>query len=348
MTNEILRAVAQPFNVTGQECFVTASIGITIFPDDGVAAEELLRKADTAMYSAKDGGRARAAFFAREMDERVQRRHELTNDLRAALAHGEFSLVYQPQVTFRDRRTVGVEALLRWRHPQRGLIPPIVFVPVLEDIGLIEQVGRWVLERALADYSGWLRQGLPIGRVAVNVTARQLASPHFVASVAGALRKAGLTGDCLEIELTEATLIADAAAANAKLKEIASLGARVALDDFGTGYSSLGYLNDLVFDTLKIDRAFVVNLPDERSTAIVRAILAVAKALGKEVIAEGIESALQLRQLDVLGCDVAQGFLFSQPLENDALRVWVREHETRRLAALVDGAAETVFRAGSG
>ncbi len=339
----ILQVIARPFMVEEHELFVTASVGVTLFPEDGTTAEELLRKADTAMYSAKDTGRARAVFFAGEMDERVRQRHELTNDLRAALEHGEFFLVYQPQVAFRDRRVVGVEALLRWRHPKRGLISPAAFVPVLEEIGLIEEVGRWVIERALHDYSEWLRRGVPVGRIAVNVTARQLLGGQFVAFVAEALRAAGLTGDCLEVELTEATLVVDAAAANVKLKELAGLGARIALDDFGTGYSSLGYLNELVFDTLKIDRAFVINLPDERSTAIVRAILAVAKALGKEVVAEGIESELQLSQLEVLGCDIAQGYFFSRPLESEALREWLCGHEMSRLDTVRDGGAERLF-----
>ena len=347
MADSILSAVAKPFAVEGQESFVTASIGITLFPEDGLTAEELLRKADTAMYSAKDGGRARAAFFAREMDDRVQERHELTTDLRTALDHGELFLLYQPQVAFRDRRIVGVEALLRWRHPKRGLVPAGVFVPILEDIGMIETVGSWVLRTALTDYAAWRQDGLSVARVAVNVSARQLASPGFVPFVKTALRGAGLTGEHLEVELTEATLIADAEAANTKLKELAELGVRVALDDFGTGYSSLGYLNDLVCDTLKIDRAFVINLPDERSTAIVRAILAVAKTLGKEVVAEGIESVMQLRQLEMLGCDVAQGYLFSRPLDGQALCEWMGEHEARRLEDLWDGEAERVFRSRS-
>lgn len=328
IAGDIMEVLQRPIVIDGHESFVTASIGVTIFPDDGTSAEELLRKADTAMYNAKDSGRARYVFFAREMDRRVHERHQLHNDLRNALTNDEFSLAYQPQVDCRTGEVVAVEALLRWRHPTRGLVSPRTFVPILEETGLIEAVGGWVLQQALADLRDWHARDVPIRRVAVNVAARQLLSPLFVPFVADVLRSAGLPGECLELELTEATLVEDFHAANVALEQLAAVGIRIAIDDFGTGYSSLGYLNELFFNTLKIDRAFVVNLPSDKSVAIVRAIVAVANALGKSVVAEGIESEPQFHQLAFLGCELAQGYLLSQPLAKVALERWMLERRT--------------------
>ncbi|HEX5049646.1 MAG TPA: EAL domain-containing protein [Gammaproteobacteria bacterium] len=319
----VTAALQRPFELAGRESFVTGSIGVTLFPDDGSSAEELVRKADTAMYTAKTGGRARCVYFAKEMDLRVQERLALSNDLRRASERGELFLVYQPQVRLDGHEVIGVEALLRWRHPTRGLISPALFVPILEETGLIEKVGAWVLHTALADLATWRSAGLPIERVGVNVTARQLLAPGFVDGLAGSLAAAGVGAPCLELELTETTLISDFPSANARLAELKSRGVRIAVDDFGTGYSSLGYLNELTFDALKIDRAFVVNLPTEKSLAIVKAIVAVAHALDKEVVAEGIEGELQRLHLARVGCDLGQGYFFSQPLNARELANWL-------------------------
>jgi EAL domain-containing protein (putative c-di-GMP-specific phosphodiesterase class I) len=282
------------------------------------------------MYSAKAAGRARCVYFAKEMDLRVQERLALGNDLRRACERNEIFLVYQPQIRVAGHDVVSVEALLRWRHPTRGLVPPAVFVPLLEESGLIETVGAWVLQTALRDLAAWRSAGLPIKRVGVNVAARQLLAPGFVDVVTASLRAAGLGEHSLELELTETTLISDLRAANARLAELTARGVRIAVDDFGTGYSSLGYLNELTFDALKIDRAFVVNLPNEKSVAIVKAIVAVAHALGKEVVAEGIEDELQRVQLAHLGCDLAQGYVFSEPLEAHALARWLERWTARQ------------------
>ncbi len=319
-----LEGLKQPFVIDGHDAFVSASVGIALFPDDGGTAEELLRRADMAMYGAKDAGKSCYRFFAREMDEQIQERHALHHALRHALPSGNFFLVYQPQREFATRRIVSVEALLRWRHPERGLVSPALFVPILEETGLINEVGAWVLRQALADFASWRALGLPFERIAVNVSARQLQDPTFADAVIESLPAAGLDGHHLEVEITEASIIADFRTANDALRRLQKRGVRIALDDFGTGYSSLAYLNDLVFDTLKIDRAFVANLPADKSVAIVKAIIAVAGTLGKQVVAEGIETESQYRKLASLGCDLGQGYLLCRPLEAPALIGWMQ------------------------
>ena len=314
---KIMASFRRPFNVHGHESFVSASVGATMFPEDGATAEELLRKADTAMYGAKDSGRARYVFFAEEMDQRVQERLSMQNDLRNALGQGQFSLAYQPQVDFATGRLVGAEALLRWVHPVRGSVPPAIFVPILEETGLIDAVGTWVIEAALAEFARWRQLKLGIERVAVNIASRQLFDRGFVGLVDDAIRRVGVEGDSLELELTEHTVVSDFAHCNRVFRELGARGVRIAIDDFGTGYSSLGYLQELSFDALKIDRAFVAGIPNKKSMAIVQAVLTVAHALGKYVVAEGVESPLQAEQLAVLGCDIGQGYLFSRPLSVD-------------------------------
>ena len=319
-----IEALKRPFTLDGREAFVSASVGVALFPDDGATAEELLRKADMAMYSAKDAGKACYRFFAQEMDRQMQERHALHHDLRGALFSGEFLLAYQPQTQFHTQRLVSVEALLRWRHPKRGLISPTLFVPILEETGLINEIGTWVVRKALADFASWRKLGLPFQRIAVNVSPRQLLDPGFVDTVLESVAAAGLEGHNLEVELTEASLVEDFHATNGALTRLAEHGVRIALDDFGTGYSSLAYLNELVFDTLKIDRAFIVNLPAEKSAAIVKAIIAVANSLGKAVVAEGIETESQYLQLAALGCDYGQGYLLGKPLEATAFVTWAQ------------------------
>ncbi len=336
VASKAIATLRRPFAIDGHEAYVSASVGIAIFPEDGRTAAELLRRADMAMYTAKDAGKSCYRFFAEEMDRRLQERHSLHSDLRGALAAGEFALAYQPQIDLRTGKFVSAEALLRWRHPSRGLVSPALFIPILEETGLIKEVGAWVLEKALADFAAWQRAGLPFERVAVNASTRQLLDPDFADQLARIVAEAGLVGHRLEIELTEASLVEDFRTANQVLSQLRAQGIRIALDDFGTGYSSLAYLNELAFDTLKIDRAFVVNLPAEKSVAIVKAIIAVAAALGKAVVAEGIESQLQYGQLAALGCDFGQGYLIAKPVSAEELATWAaaqspaNEHESRR------------------
>ena len=324
----IMAVLERPFTINGRESFITGSIGATVFPEDGLTPDELLRKADTAMYGAKAAGRSRCVFFAKEMDARVQDRLALSSDLRRAIERDELYLVYQPVVSLDGHRVASAEALLRWRHPTRGVVSPALFIPIMEDSGLINTVGAWVLRTALRSLAQWRRAGLLLPRIAVNVAARQLLERGFVDTVTEALRHAELEPHDLELELTESTLVRDFASANARLSELAALGVRIAIDDFGTGYSSLGYLNELTFDSLKIDRAFIANLPVEKSLAIVRAILAVARALGKEVVAEGVESERQLAQLSKLGCNRAQGYVFSIPHEGPEFAKWLGDYVT--------------------
>jgi diguanylate cyclase (GGDEF)-like protein len=327
----LMEALKWPFHINGEQCNISASVGVTMFPEDGSTAEDLLRKADTAMYSAKVGGRSRYVFFAKEMDERIHDRRMLQSDLRTALANKELFLVYQPQVSLATGEVVCAEALLRWRHPTRGLIAPAIVLPVLEETGLVESIGRWALKTALEELSRWREQGLAISRVAVNVATRQLFDPGFVNLVDECLQSAKLQGSCLEIELTEGSLVTDFARADRVLRQLAARGIGTAIDDFGTGYSSLGYLKELSFDRVKIDRAFIEGLPDEKSLAIVMAVLGIAHSLRKEVVAEGIETDLQRRQLAKLKCEVGQGFLYSRPLVADAFGEWLARQEGNRL-----------------
>ncbi len=331
LVGSIMEALKWPFLVNGEQCLIGASVGVTMFPDDGGTAEELLRKADTAMYSAKEGGRSRYVFFAKEMDERINDRRMLQSDLRSALANRELFLVYQPQVDLATGEVVCAEALLRWRHPTRGLISPAIVLPVLEETGLLESIGRWTLQTALDELSRWKRDGLSIRRVAINVATRQLFDKGFVDLVDECLQSSKLSGPCLEIELTEASLVTDFERADRVLRDLAGRGIGTAIDDFGTGYSSLGYLKELSFDRVKIDRTFIEGLPDEKSLSIVKAVLGIAHSLRKEVIAEGIESEIQRRLLAKLQCDVGQGFLFCRPLLGPAFGEWLSQWEATRL-----------------
>jgi diguanylate cyclase (GGDEF)-like protein len=331
IVGSIMEALKWPFLVNGEQCLIGASIGVTMFPDDGGTAEELLRKADTAMYNAKQSGRARYVFFAKEMDERIQDRRMLQSDLRSALANHELFLVYQPQVDLATGDVVCAEALLRWRHPTRGVISPNIVLPVLEETGLLESIGRWTLQTALEELARWKSQGLSIRRVAINVATPQLFDKGFVDLVDECLQASKLPGHCLEIELTEASLVTDFERADRVLRALASRGIGTAIDDFGTGYSSLGYLKELTFDRVKIDRTFIEGLPDEKSLAIVKAVFGIAHSLHKEVIAEGIESQTQHRQLVKLKCELGQGFLFCRPLLGDAFHEWLAKRDASRL-----------------
>lgn len=334
VVNEMLNQLKRPFSIDGHTSSLSASIGVTLFPEDGRSADELLRRADTAMYAAKSAGRARSVLFQEEMDLRVQERFAMQEDILHALENEQFGLVYQPELDLESGRLICVESLLRWQHPERGMVPPAVFVPILEDLGLIIEVGRWIFETALADYVRWGHQGLQLPRVSINVSGRQLLDQGFAEFVLDAVRKHGLEGRHLELELTEHSLIADFANANRVLGELSAHGVRIAIDDFGTGYSSLGYLQGLHFDVLKIDRAFVKDLPANKSVAIVQAIVAVARALDREVIAEGIETDAQHTKLVELGCNLGQGYLFSLPVTGEELVSWAARLDASTFAGL--------------
>jgi diguanylate cyclase (GGDEF)-like protein len=311
LARDILAAVGQPMCIDGNEFAPSTSIGIAIAPQDGVNGGGLLRSADLALYRAKEAGRGTYAFFEESLNERAQQRRQLETDLRQALERDEFELVYQPLFDLEQNRICSFEALLRWSHPQRGLIAPTEFVPVAEDTGLIVPIGAWVIREACAQAGHWPEHV----RVAVNVSAVQFHRGSLSESILRALADSGLVPGRLEVEITESIFLEGGEATLRLLHGLRSLGIRIALDDFGTGYSSLSYLQSFPFDKLKIDRSFIQNLlTRDGATAIVHAITELANALGIETTAEGVEETAQLMELRAHGCSSVQGYLFAEPM----------------------------------
>jgi diguanylate cyclase (GGDEF)-like protein len=303
-----------PFCVAGREVLLTISIGIALFPGDGQDATSLLEHADTAMYHAKEMGRDNGQFYRASLTEQARARLELGTSLRLALERGEFHLVYQPQLDVRTRRVVAVEALIRWLHPVHGPIPPLDFIPLAEQNGLIVPIGEWVLRTACADAARWHSAGHRLS-VAVNVSPLQFKGPHLVDTVCDALAQSGLPAPLMVLELTESALMVDGNETLATLNALRDCGVEFALDDFGTGYSSLSYLPRLPLNSVKIDRCFVKDLPhDGGSLAIVRAIVSLADSLGFSVTAEGVETSEQARVLIAMKCDILQGYLIGRPV----------------------------------
>ena len=306
----ILGALNRPFNVDGHEAIIGASVGIAVATDGDIAAHSLLRNADVALYRAKAEGRHTFRFFEPEMDARLKTRHKLEMELRRAVQEHEFELAYQPIMRLDSGRVSGFEALIRWRHPERGLIPPAEFIDVAEETGLIGSINDWVLRTACADAATW-PQRLRLG---VNLSPSQLRSDAFMRSLKNALRHSGLDPQRLEIEITESVLMQDNEATIAQLHEVERLGVRIALDDFGTGFSSLSYLLRFPFDKIKIDRTFVKDVGSRaEADAIIRAVVSLARGLHVDITAEGVETEMQLAWLHAERCTEAQGFLFSAP-----------------------------------
>lgn len=311
LAEKIVGVMARPFLLNRHELHLTTSIGIALYPDDGVSRDVLLKHADIAMYHAKDGGRNTFRFFTAEMNRRAEERLFLEHGLRRALRQGELAVHYQPQVDLRSGRVVSVEALLRWRHPRLGSISPERFVPVAEDVGLIVEIGAWVLQRACEQGTAWLRAGLPV-KVAVNVSAVQLHRADMVTAVSEALWGSGLPAGQLILELTETAVMHSPEHTAERLTRLKALGVHIAVDDFGTGYSSLSYLKQFPVDCLKIDRSFVLNLAEKSSdAAIATAIVRLAQSLRLDVTAEGVETEDALAFLVGQGCHLGQGHLFS-------------------------------------
>ncbi|HTS53083.1 MAG TPA: EAL domain-containing protein [Burkholderiales bacterium] len=312
---KMLLALAAPHSIAEKELHVTASIGISIFPDDGQDAETLIRCADTAMYHAKDKGRNNYQFFTDDMNVRALERHFLEGSLRRALQRREFVLHYQPKINLETGAITGVEALIRWRHPERGLISPKMFVPIAEDCGLIVPIGRWVLREACRQAQTWIDAGLPPLPVAVNISAVEFQSKDFLEGVRAMLKETRLNPRYLELELTESVLMQDAEATAPALNALKSIGVRLAIDDFGTGYSSLSYLRQFPIDTLKIDQSFVREITaGSLDDTIVSAVISMGKTLKQRVVAEGIETGEQLAFLQRQQCGEGQGFHFSRPV----------------------------------
>ena len=316
MAGRIATAFRRPFVLAGDEHFVTTSVGIALAVG-GERPEDLIRDAEVAMHRAKERGRARYELFDEALRGRAMHRLRVENDLRRALEREELSLDYQPVVRLRDRSIAGVEALLRWDHPERGRVPPLDFIPIAEENGLIEPIGRWVLERACRQAAEWSSErpdGPPIS-VAVNLSAVQFENADLPASVAASLRRAGLDPALLSLEITESVMMGHAAELVQTLTALKEIGVRLILDDFGTGYSSLAYLSRLPLDVLKVDRSFVDGLGRERrDTAITEAIVAMSHALSLDVVGEGAETEQQIAELERLGCNFVQGYHFSRPV----------------------------------
>jgi diguanylate cyclase (GGDEF)-like protein/PAS domain S-box-containing protein len=331
IADRVADAFSEPYPMGGADHFVTASIGIAVARPTGrepVDAELLIRDADAAMYRAKERGRGRCEVFDAEMRARAVRRLETERELRFALDREEFELHYQPVVALGSGEIVGLEALVRWNHPERGLLDPGEFVSIAEDSGLIEPIGRWVQETACRQALGWhdLRPDQRPLDISVNLSARQVAHRDLADSVREILSGTGLDPVNLRLEITESALVEESASATATLEALSEIGVRLVLDDFGTGYSSLAYLNRFPFDALKIDRSFVDGLGVEQErTAIVEAVIGMARALSLDAIAEGVENEAQLSELRRLGCDYAQGHLFSRPLTAQKVTRLLRE-----------------------
>jgi diguanylate cyclase (GGDEF)-like protein len=319
VADRLTAELQQPFKVEGREVIITVSIGIAMSTAKRMTPEDILRDADLAMYHAKGKGKARYEVFDKSMNAPAQERMDLELDLRNAVTRGEFILHYQPVVDLPSGRITEVEALVRWKHPRRGLLFPADFVGLSEETGLIVPLGRWVLHEACRQTRQWqlASPGTPLA-ISVNISARQLQQPGLVEEIAAVLRDTRLNPSTLRLEITETVVMHDAPATLAKLEALKALGVQLAIDDFGTGYSSLGYLKRFPVDTLKIDRSFVKGIGGNvEDSAIVRAVITVAKSLNLSVTAEGIETAEQLEQLRTLGCDHGQGYFFAKPLTSD-------------------------------
>jgi diguanylate cyclase (GGDEF)-like protein/PAS domain S-box-containing protein len=320
---KLLAALAAPVDVEGRSISVTPSIGIAMYPTHGSTPAELIKHADTAMYAAKTRGRANAQFFEPAMASAAYEALLLESQLALALERREFELHYQPQVRAGDGRLVGAEALIRWRHSERGLLMPDAFIPVAEQRQLMRAIGRWTLREALRSARAWQPADGPAVPVAVNLSSVEFTAPDFVETVARILREEGTDGTLLELELTERMLMDDTDAVTHVLAGLKRLGIRIAVDDFGTGYSSLGHLKDLPIDKIKIDRSFVHELPQGHgSAAIARAIVQLSQSLGLVAVAEGVETVAQRDFLLQLGCDELQGTLVGPPLSGDAFVAW--------------------------
>ena len=317
VAQKLLQALTAPFIIDGHDLRVGASIGISVYPQDGQDAETLLRLADIAMYRAKQGGDSDAenvAFYSQDMNQGMQERMRIESGLRQALGNGQLLLHYQPKYSIATGQIIGAEALVRWKHPERGLVPPAEFIPLAEATGLVVQVGEWVLEAACAQAQRWKEMGLPPIRLAVNVSAREFTS-SLPGRVMETLKRYGLEPSWLELEITESTLMHNIDRVIGIMDRLTALGITLSLDDFGTGYSSLSYLKRFPIDTLKIDRSFTTGIPtDTNDCAIASTIISIAQQLRHKVIAEGVETVEQLAFLKDSGCDEVQGYLFSRPL----------------------------------
>ena len=315
LAHKVLHIIGQPVTVQGRDFLVTGSIGIGRFPEDGEDAATLLKHADAAMYLAKGRGKNNVQFYTAELARLSEKAFQVESDLRLALQRNELLLHYQPKMDARDGRLLGMEALLRWKHPEHGMVPPTDFIALAEERGLIVPIGRWVIQAACRQIQVWRQAGLSVPPVSVNLSARQFADNSLIDDVRAALHRHGVRATDLEMELTESVLMSEPERASEVLRLMHSMGVRISIDDFGTGYSSLSYLKRFPATTVKIDRSFIHGLPDDlEDRAITQAVIAMAHSLGLAVVAEGVETEAQLRALQDMGCDQAQGYLLGRPM----------------------------------
>lgn len=332
VADKVIAAIAEPLDLDGQSARVTSSIGIALFPADGTDATTLLKAADTAMYVGKREGRNTYRFYDAHMSAVVRQRHELEQGLRLAIERNELELWYQPQIDLARRCVVGAEALIRWRHPERGLMRPDEFLQVASDTGLIVPLGEWVLRTACRQVQQWQSAGIVLDHVAVNVDGQQVVRSDFVATVQAVLDETGLPAERLELEITESFLLENAENGMGMVACFSGMGVQTAIDDFGTGYSSLAYLKYLHVDSLKIDKSFIDDLPlDSAGAAIVQSIARLGRGLALQLIAEGVETADQLAYVRQVGCDLVQGYYFSRPLPVDEFEAWLATDPVPRL-----------------
>ena len=335
VAGKILEDLSRPFTLDDKEVFVTGSIGISLYPSDGNDIGSLIKNADTAMYRAKEHGRNNYQFYTADMGAKALERLVLESHLRKALERDEFTLHYQPQIELQTGHITGFEALLRWDHPELGLVSPGEFIPLLEETGLIVRVGEWVLRTACEQNKRWQNAGLGPFRISVNLSGRQLSDSYLAGSVAGILERIGLDPTLLELEITESAIMSNTQIAGETLEALHAQGISLAVDDFGTGYSSLSYLKRFPINTLKIDRSFVRDIPGDADDAeLVKTIIAMARSLKLEVIAEGVEHTDQLVFLRDQGCMIMQGFLFSRPLPVDDIEEFLKNKHRLLKSAL--------------
>jgi len=319
LATQILEAMAEPFDTGRDTLQLGASIGVSLYPDDGRTVDALLANADMALFRAKEGGRGAYRFFKREMDDAIREQRTMARELRHAISNDELVLYYQPIARTSDGRICGFEALIRWQHPARGLVPPMDFIPLAEESGLIIPLGEWALRRACTDAAAWDR---PL-RVAVNLSPLQLHQPNLVGLVDAVLEETGLASHRLELEITEGALFRDQKRALAVLQELKALGVRIAMDDFGTGFSSLSSLQSFPFDKIKIDKSFVEKIEqDDRAMVIVRAVLGLGRSLEIPVVAEGVETEQQLQFLRGEACAEVQGYAIGRPMPVREIEGW--------------------------
>ena len=320
VAQRVLDSLSEAFVLEGHETFVSCSIGITIYPDDAADSHELLKNADSAMYRAKDQGKANYQFYTSDLNAEVKERMVLKNGLVRARDRGELSLHYQPKLDIRSGLITGVEALMRWNSLELGQVSPVKFIPVLEETGMVVDVGEWAIRTACEQHCAWRDMGLPPIKVAVNLSARQLREHNFVSIVRQVLKETGVAPEHLEIEITESMLMSDTANVVITLGKLHDLGITITMDDFGTGYSSLSYLKQFPIDTIKIDRSFIADIAtDSDDVEIIKAIITMGQSLNRKIIAEGVETAEQLSILKKYQCDEIQGYLFGRPMPGDSL-----------------------------